>query len=94
LTQRGSDPLTNTKDCKKEWEKRDREEVTVEKAATLEAAEEVVEEVMAEAAEEEATDAAQAAAVAVAAEVMTAVMIATAGRIETGDPRLSKKVKK
>jgi hypothetical protein len=88
LTQRGSGSSTNTKDCKKEWEKRDREEVTVEKAATLEAAEEVVEEVMAEVAEEEATEAA------VAAEGMTAVMIATAGRIETGDLRLSKKVKK
>jgi hypothetical protein len=92
LTQRGSDSSTNTKDCKKEWEKRDREGVTVEKEATLEAAEEVVEEVMAEAAEEQATDAAEAAAV--AAEGMTAVMIATAGRIETGDLPLSKKVKK
>jgi len=88
LTQRGSDPLTNTKDCKKEWEKRDREEVTVEKAATLEAAEGAVEEVMAEAAVGEATEAA------VAAEGMTAVMIATAGRTGTGDLHPSKKVKK
>jgi len=75
----------------KEWEKRDREEVTVEKAATLEAAEEAVEEVMAEAAEGGATDAAEPA---VEAEGMTAVLIATAARIGTGDLHPSKKVKK
>jgi len=88
LTQRGSDPLTNKKDCKKEWEKREREEVTAEKATTLEAAGGTVEEVMAEAAVGEATEAA------LAAEGIPAVMIATAGRIGTGDLHPSKKVKK
>ncbi|TMI29578.1 TRAM domain-containing protein [Candidatus Bathyarchaeota archaeon] len=40
MDQCGSSHLTNTKDCKKEWEKRDREEATVEREVTLEAAEE------------------------------------------------------
>jgi len=71
--------------------KRDREEVTAEKEATLEAAEEAVEEVMAEAEEGEATAAVEAAA---AAEGMIVVTIATADKIETVDRLRSRKVKK
>jgi len=73
--------------------KRDREEVTAEKEATLGAAEEAVEEEgMAEAAEGEAMAVVEAAAV--AAEGMIADTIATAGRTETADPHQWKKVKK
>ncbi len=90
-TRRGSDPSTSTKDCKKEWEKRDREEATVEKAATLEAAEEAVEEEGMAEAEEEVT---AAAGEAVAAEDMIAVTTATADRTETADRHPSRKVKK
>ena len=71
--------------------KRDREEVTAEKEATLGAAEEALGEVMAEAEEGEATAAAEAA---VAAEGMIADTIATAGRTETADRHQWKKVKK
>jgi hypothetical protein len=71
--------------------KRDREEVTDEKEATL-GAEEAAEEVMAEAAEEgEATAAAEAA---VAAEDMIVDTTATAGKTETADQHRSKKVRK
>ena len=86
-------PLYKTqRNCKKKWEKRDREEVTVEKEATLGAAEEAVEEeAMAEAEEGEATAAAEAE---VAAEAMIADTTATAGRTETVDPHQWKKVKK
>ena len=69
--------------------KRDREEVTVEKEATLGAAEEAVEEVMAEAEEGEAT---AAAAVEAAAEGM--IVDPTADRIGIADRHQSKKVKK
>jgi len=71
--------------------KRDREEVTVEKEATLGAAEEAVEEVMAEAEEGEATAAVEAA---VEAEGMIADTTATADRIGTADQHRWKKVKK
>jgi hypothetical protein len=75
-----------------EWEKRDREEVTAEKEATLGAAEEVVVEVMvgAEQGEVVATAAAEAAVV----EGMIADPIATAGRTETADQHQWKKAKK
>jgi hypothetical protein len=73
-----------------EWEKRDREEVTAEKEATLGAEEEAVEEAMGEAEEGEATAAAEAG---VAAEGMIADP-ATAGRTETVDRHQWKKVKK
>jgi len=71
--------------------KRDREEVTVEKEATLGAAEEAVEEVMAEAEEGEVTAAVEAA---VEAEGMIADTTATADRIGTADQHRWKKVKK
>jgi len=72
--------------------KRDREEVTVEKEATLGAVEEAVaEEVMAEAEEGEATAAVEAA---VEAEGMIVDLTVTAGRIETAAQHLSKKAKK
>ena len=72
--------------------KRDREEVTVEKEATLGAVEEAVaEEVMAEAEEGEATAAVEAAA---EAEGMIADTTATADRIGTADQHRWKKVKK
>jgi hypothetical protein len=76
-----------------EWEKRDREEVTAEKEATLGAAEEVVVEVMvgAEQGEVVATAAAEAAVV---VEGMIADPIATAGRTETADQHQWKKAKK
>ena len=85
-------PLYKTqRNYKKKWEKRDREEVTAEKEATLGAAEEAVEEeAMAEAEEGEATDEAEA----VAAEAMIADTTATAARTETVDPHQWKKVKK
>ena len=72
-----------------EWEKRDREEVTAEKEATLGAAEEVVVEVMVGAEEGEvvATAAAEAA-------VAVEDMIATAGRTGTADQHQWKKAKK
>ena len=87
-------PLNKTqRNYKKKWEKRDREEVTAEKEATLGAAEEAVEEeAMAEAAEEE--EATAAAEAGVAAEAMIADTTATAGRTETVDPHQWKKVKK
>ena len=69
--------------------KRDREEVTVEKEATLGAAEEAVEEVMAEAEEGEATAAEEAA---VGVEGM--IEDPTADRIGIADRHQSKKVKK
>jgi hypothetical protein len=85
-------PQQTQRNCKKKWEKRDREEVTAEKEATLGAVEEVVEgEVMAEAEEGEATAAAEAG---VAAEVMIADPTATADRTETADRHQWKKVKK
>jgi len=71
------------------WEKRDREEVTAEKEATL-GAEEAVVEVMAEAEEGEAT--AAAAGGEEAAEGM--IVDTTAGRTETADQHQSKKVRK
>ncbi len=85
-------PLYKTqRNYKKKWEKRDREEVTAEKEATLGAAEEAVEEeAMAEAEEGEATDEAEA----VAAEAMIADTTATTGRTETVDRHQWKKVKK
>jgi hypothetical protein len=70
--------------------KRDREEVTDEKEATL-GAEEAAEEVTAEAEEGEATAAAEAE---VAAEGTIVDTTATAGRTETADQHRSKKVKK
>ncbi len=70
------------------WEKRDREEVTAEKEATLGAEEEVV-EVMAEAEEGEATAAAAGEG---AAEGM--IVDTTAVRTETVDQHQSKKVRK
>jgi hypothetical protein len=73
------------------WVKRDREEVTDEKEATLGAAEEAVEEAMAEAEEGEATAAAEAE---VAAEVMIEDTTATAGRTPTADQHQWKKVKR
>ena len=84
-------PQQTQRDCKKKWEKRDREEVTAEKEATLGAAEEAVveEEVMAEAEEGEATAAAEAE---VAAEAMIAET--TADRTETADQHQWRKVKK
>ncbi len=84
-------PQQTQRNYKKKWEKRDREEVTAEKEATLGAAEEAVEEeAMAEAAEEgEATAAAEAG---VAAEAMIAETIAD--RTETADRHQWKKVKK
>ncbi len=88
LTQHGSDPLTNTKDCKKEWEKRDREGAMVERVATLGAAGEAVEEVTAEAEGEEATAEAGEAA----AEGM--IVDTTAGKTGIADRHPSKKVKK
>jgi hypothetical protein len=74
------------------WVKRDREEVTAEKEATLGAAEEVVEEeAMGEVEEGEVM-------AAVEAEVVAAVMIAdttaTADRIEIADRHQWKKVRK
>ena len=85
-------PLNKTqRNYKKKWVKRDREEVTAEKEATLGAPEEAVEEVMAEAEEGEATAAAEAA---VAGEGMTAETTVTAGRIETAAPLPWKKAKK
>ena len=86
-------PLNKTqRNYKKKWEKRDREEVTAEKEATLGAAEEAVEEeAMAEAGEGEATAAAEAA---VAAEAMIVDTTATADRTETADRHQWKKVKK
>ncbi len=86
-------PLYKTqRNYKKKWEKRDREEVTGEKEATLGAAEEAVEEeAMAEAEEGEATAAAEAG---VAAEAMIADTTATTGRTETVDRHQWKKVKK
>jgi len=76
-----------------EWEKRDREEVTAEKEATLGAAEGVVVEVMVGAEEGEgvATAAAEAAVV---VEDMIAGTIATAGRTGTADQHQWKKAKK
>ena len=86
-------PLYKTqRNYKKKWEKRDREEVTAEKEATLGAAEEAVEEeAMAEAAEGEATAAAEAGVV---AEAMIVDTTAIAGRTETADRHQWKKVKK
>ncbi len=76
----------------KKWVKKDREEVTAEKEATLGAVEEAVEEeVMAEAEEGEVMAAVEAA---VAAEGMIVDPIETAGRTETADRHQSKKVKK
>ena len=72
------------------WEKRDREEVTAEKVATLGAAEEAVEEAM----EEEEGEVMAAVEAVVAAEGMIVDMIATADKTETGDQHQSKKVKK
>lgn len=74
-----------------EWEKKDREEVTEEKAATLGAAEEAVEEVMAEAEEAEVTAEVEAV---VAAEDMIGDTTATAVRTETADQHQWKKVRK
>ncbi len=90
LTQERFRPLNKHKGLQEKWEKRDREEVTAEKEATLGAAEEAVEEVMAEAEEGEAT--AVAAAVEEAAEGM--IVDTTAGRTETADQHQSKKVRK
>ena len=70
--------------------KRDQEEVTGEKGATL-GAEEAVEEVMAEAEEGEAT---AAAAVGEADEVMIAGTTETEGRRETADQHPWKRAKK
>jgi len=70
-------------------EKRDQEEVTAEKEATLGAAEEAVVEVMAEAEEGEAM---VEAAGEEAAEGM--IVDTTAGRTETADQHQSKKVRK
>ena len=89
MTPDGSDPLTSTKDCRKKWEKRDQEEATAEKEATLGAAEEAVVEVMAEAEEGEAM---VEAAGEEAAEGM--IVDTTAGRTETADQHQSKKVRK
>jgi hypothetical protein len=89
LTQERFRPLNKHKGLQEKWEKRDREEVTAEKEATLEAAEEEVEEAMAESEEVEATAAAEAA---VAAEGMIAER--TAGKTGTADQHQSKKVKK
>jgi cell division protein FtsI/penicillin-binding protein 2 len=86
LTQERFRPLNKHKGLQEKWEKRDREEVTAEKEATLEAAEEEVEEAMAESEEVEAT------AAAVAAEGMIAER--TAGKTGTADQHQSKKVKK
>jgi hypothetical protein len=86
-------PQQTQRNCKKKWEKRDRDEVTAEKEATLGAAEEaVVEEAMAEAEEEGEVMAAVEAAV--AAEGMIVDTIGTAGRTETGDQHPWKRVKK
>ena len=86
-------PQQTQRNYKKKWEKRDREEVTAEKEATLGAAEEAVEEeAMAEAEEGEVMAAVVEAGV--AAEVMIVDTIATAGRTETGDRHQSKKAKK
>ena len=73
----------------KDWEKRDREEATAEKEATLEAGEEAVEEVMAEAEEGEAT-------VAVGAVVAAEDTIAdtTEDKTGTADQLQLKKVRK
>ena len=78
--------------ARRNWEKRDREEVTAEKEATLGAAEEAVEEVMAEAEEEGEVMAAVEAVV--AAEGMIADTTATADRTEIADRHPWKKVKK
>jgi hypothetical protein len=86
-------PQQTQRNYKKKWEKRDREEVTVEKEATLGAAEEAVEEeeeAMAEAEEGEAT----VAEAGVVAEAMIADTIATADRTGTADRHQWKKVKK
>jgi hypothetical protein len=90
LTLEWSRPLNKQRNCKEKWEKKDREEVTDEKEATLGAAEEAAEEDMAEV-EAEATAAAE---VAVAGGGMIEDTTATAGRTETADQRLWKKVKK
>jgi hypothetical protein len=79
--------------ARRNWEKRDREEVTAEKEATLGAAEEAVEEAMEEAAEEEG-EVMAAVEAAVAAEGMIADTTATADRTEIGDRHQSKRAKK
>jgi len=89
LTQERFRPLNKHKGLQEKWEKRDREEVTAEKEATL-GAEEAVVEVMAEAEEGEAT--AAAAGGEEAAEGM--IVDTTAGRTETADQHQSKKVRK
>jgi len=89
LTQERFRPLNKHKGLQEKWEKRDREEVTAEKEATL-GAEEAVVEVMAEAEEGEAT--AAAAGGEEAGEGM--IVDTTAGRTETADQHQSKKVRK
>jgi hypothetical protein len=77
------------RNCKKKWEKKDPEEVTDEKEATLGAAEEALEEDMVEAEEGEATAAEEA-----VVEGGGMIEDTIAGRTETADQRLWKKVKK
>jgi len=89
LTQERFRLLNKHKGLQEKWEKRDREEVTAEKEATL-GAEEAVVEVMAEAEEGEAT--AEAAGGEEAAEGM--IVDTTAGRTETADQHQWRKVKK
>jgi hypothetical protein len=89
LTQERFRLLNKHKGLQEKWEKRDREEVTAEKEATLGAAEEAVVEVMAEAEEGEAT------AVAAGEEAAEGMIVdTTAGRTETADQHQSKKVRK